>query len=266
MRNAGLGARLWLAGLRGALQYRTDTLIVIVMALVFQGTGFAFAWVVLTRFEAIGGWSLGEIAFLYGLRLIVHAAAGVLAGPFFGLEWQVRSGQFDRYLVRPVSPLLQFITQSVQVSVLGDLLGGLAIFFAANALTDVAWSPVAIGYLLLAIIGGALVELATRVLIGAMTFKTLTSAPLMFLSDSVFSTYANYPLSIFGPVLVWIFTFLIPLAFVAYLPATVLLDRTAELQIGPAFAYLAPLAGIVWLAVAAWIFNRQLRNYQSAGH
>lgn len=266
VRTATLGARLWLAGLRGALQYRTDTLIIVVMALVFQGTGFAFAWVVLTRFEAIGGWSLGEIAFLYGLRLIVHAVAGVLAGPFFGLEWQVRSGQFDRYLVRPVSPLLQFMTQSVQISVLGDLLGGLAILLAANALTDVAWTLPAIAYLLLAIIGGALVELATRILIGALTFKTLTSAPLMFLSDSVFSTYANYPLSIFGSILAWIFTFLVPLAFIAYLPATVLLDRTAELQLAPAIAYAAPLAGLVWLAVATRVFNGQISHYQSAGH
>lgn len=266
VRTARLGARLWLAGLRGALQYRTDTLIIIVMALVFQGTGFAFAWVVLTRFEAIGGWSLGEIAFLYGLRLIVHAVAGVLGGPFFGLEWQVRSGQFDRYLVRPVSPLVQFMTQSVQVSVLGDLVGGLAIFLAANVLTDVAWTLPAIGYLLLAIVGGALVELATRILIGALTFRTLTSAPLMFLSDSVFSTYGNYPLSIFGSILAWIFTFLIPLAFVAYLPATVLLDRTAELQLAPMFAYAAPLAGLAWLAVATRVFNSQLGRYQSAGH
>jgi len=266
MRTAMLGIRLWLAGLRGALQYRTDTLIVILMALVFQGTGFAFAWVVLTRFEAIGGWSLGDIAFLYGLRLIVHAVAGVLAGPFFGLEWQVRGGQFDRYLVRPVSPLLQFMTQSVQVSVLGDLLGGLAIFLAATALTDVAWTLPAMAYLLLAIVGGALVELATRILIGALTFRTLTSAPLMFLSDSVFSTYANYPLSIFGSVLTWVFTFLIPLAFVAYLPATVLLGRTGELQLAPWFAFAAPLAGVVWLAVAVRVFNSQLGSYQSSGH
>lgn len=266
MTTAVLGVRLWLAGLRGALQYRTDTMIIVIMALVFQGTGFAFAWVVLTRFEAIGGWSLGEIAFLYGLRLIVHAVAGVLAGPFFGLEWQVRSGQFDRYLVRPVAPLLQFMTQSVQVSVLGDLLGGLAIFLAANALVDVAWTLPAIGYLVLAIAGGALVELATRVLIGALTFKTLSSAPLMFLSDSVFSTYANYPLSIFGPPLTWIFTFLIPLAFVAYFPATVLLGRTAELQIAPVFAVIAPIAGVVWLALAIRVFNTQLGSYQSAGH
>ncbi len=129
-----------------------------------------------------------------------------------------------------------------------------------------AWTLPTIGYLLLAIAGGALVELATRILIGALTFKTLTSAPFMFLSDSVFSTYANYPLSIFGSVLTWVFTFLIPLAFVAYLPATVLLDRTAELQLAPAFAYAAPLAGLIWIAVATRVFNSQLRNYQSAGN
>ncbi len=121
-------------------------------------------------------------------------------------------------------------------------------------------------YLLLAIVGGALVELATRILIGALTFRTLTSAPLMFLSDSVFSTYANFPLSIFGSVLTWVFTFLIPLAFVAYLPATVLLGRTAELQLAPWFAFAAPLAGVVWLAVAVRVFNSQLGSYQSAGH
>ena len=88
----------------------------------------------------------------------------------------------------------------------------------------------------------------------------------MFLSDSVCSTYANYPLSIFGSILAWIFTFLVPLAFVAYLPATVLLDRTEELQLAPAFAYAAPLAGLVWLAIATRVFNSQLGSYQSAGH
>jgi ABC-2 type transport system permease protein len=266
MTSVMLGTGLWLAGLRSALQYRTDTLIIIVMALVFQGTGFAFAWVVLTRFEAIGGWSLGEIAFLYALRLIVHAVAGVLAGPFFGLEAQVRSGEFDRYLIRPVSPLLQFMTQSVQISVLGDLLGGLAIFLAANALTGIAWTVPAIIYLLLAILGGALVELASRILIGALSFRLLTSQSLMFLSDSVFSTYGNYPLSIFGAVLAWLFTFVVPLAFVAYLPATVLLNRTAELAINPLLAYAAPLAGVIWLAIAVRVFNSQMGNYQSAGH
>jgi ABC-2 type transport system permease protein len=266
MTNVTLGINLWLAGLRSAMQYRTDTLIVLVMAVVFQGTGFAFAWVVLTRFQSIAGWTLGEIAFLYGLRLVVHAVAGVLGGPFFSLEAQVRTGDFDRYLTRPLAPLLQFMTLRVEISIFGDLLGGLAILLAANALTGIAWTVPAITYLALAIIGGALVELAWRILVGALTFRLLASQSLLFLTDSVFSTYTNYPLTIFGGVLRFLFTFAVPLAFVAYLPATVLLSRVPELQVNPLVAYLAPLAGVAWLAVSMRVFDTQIGNYQSSGH
>jgi len=260
-----LSLALWTAGLRSALQYRTDTFIVIVMALAFQGTGFAFAWVLLSRFESLAGWTLGQVAFLYGLRLIVHAVAGVLTGPFFGLETQVRTGEFDRYLIRPLSPLLQFMTQRVEISIFGDLLGGVAIFIAANQLVGLAWTPSAIGYLVLAIAGGALAEGAVRILIGALSFRFLASTSILYLADSVFSTFANYPLTIFGGILQFLFTFGLPLAFVAYLPATVLLDRTAELQVNPALAYVAPAIGVLWIAIAVRVFNRELRTYQSAG-
>ncbi|MBA2756271.1 MAG: ABC-2 family transporter protein [Chloroflexi bacterium] len=257
---------LWMAGLRGTLQYRTDTFIVIVMALAFQGTGFAFIWVVLSRFGSLAGWTLGQVAFLYGLRLIVHAVAGVLTGPFFGLEQQVRTGEFDRYLVRPLSPLLQFMTQRVEISIFGDLLGGIAIFVVADQLVGLAWTPLAFAYLVLAIAGGALVEGATRILIGALSFRFLASQSLLFLGDSVFSTFANYPLTIFGGILRFLFTFAFPLAFVAYIPASVLLGRTAELQVEPLLAYLAPVVGIIWIAASVRVFDRELRNYQSAGH
>jgi ABC-2 type transport system permease protein len=260
-----LGVTLWLAGLRSALQYRTDTFIVIAMALAFQGTGFAFAWVLLSRFGSLAGWTLGQVAFLYGLRLIVHAVAGVLTGPFFGLDWQVRSGEFDRYLIRPLPPLLQFMTQRVEISILGDLLGGVGIFIAANQLIGLAWTPAAVVYLLLAIAGGALAEGAVRILIGAFSFRLLASQSFLFLADSVFSTFANYPLTIFGVILQFLFTFVLPLAFVAYVPASVLLDRTAELQVNPVLAYIAPVIGALWIAVAVGVFNRELRNYQSAG-
>lgn len=266
MTRLSIGVALWAAGFRSALQYRTDTFIVIVMALAFQATGFAFAWVVLSRFESLAGWTLGQIAFLYGLRLIVHAVAGVLTGPVFGLESQVRSGVFDRYLIRPLSPLVQFMAQGAQISILGDLLGGVAIFVAANQLVGITWTPLAITYLFFAIIGGALVESAVRILIGAMSFRFLASQSLLYLADSAFSNFANYPITIFGGFLRALFTLVVPLAFVAYVPATVLLDRTSELQVNPLLAYVAPVAGGIWIAVATYVFHHELRHYQSAGH
>jgi ABC-2 type transport system permease protein len=84
--------------------------------------------------------------------------------------------------------------------------------------------------------------------------------------DTVFSNFSNYPLRIFGSALEFLLTFGVPLAFMAYFPAVVLLGRTNELQISPLFAYAAPLAGLAWLAVALRVFHSAMRSYKSAGH
>src|SRR5918998_1131716 len=112
---------LWSASIRSELQYRTNFLILVVMGLVYQGTGFAFIWVVLSRFEAVGGWTLGHVAFLYGLRLIMHALSMILGGHTRELDHQIRHGEFDRYLLRPLAPLYQIVSQRMQVNAFGDL-------------------------------------------------------------------------------------------------------------------------------------------------
>ena len=73
MTTVRITASLWLAGVRGALEYRADFLLMALMGLVRQGTGIALMWVILERFETIAGWTLGEVAFLYGLRLTMLA-------------------------------------------------------------------------------------------------------------------------------------------------------------------------------------------------
>lgn len=146
------------------------------------------------------------------------------------------------------------------------MLGGVALFVAANALTNLTWTPAAALYLALAIAGGALVEISLRILIGALSFRWHASEELMYVSDGLLTRYGNYPLGIYGAALSFLFTFLIPLAFVAYFPATVLLGRTAELQVHPAFAYIAPFAGIAWIMVAIKVFAHEMRRYQSAGN
>jgi ABC-2 type transport system permease protein len=262
----GIALSMWGAALRGELQYRANFLIMVLMGVVFQCTGFAFIWVVLSRFQAVAGWTLGEVAFLYGLRLIMHALNGALTGDLFSLEWKVRQGDFDRYLVRPLPPLLQIMCQRIFVSIFGDLLGGLALFVAASTLVAVDWTPLAIFYLVLALLGGALIELSLRLLFSALAFRFLSANGFMFLLDTLFSNFGNYPLKIFGSVLEFLLTFGLPLAFMAYFPATVLLGRTGELRVSPLFAYGAPLAGILWLGLALWVFQREMRHYQSSGH
>ena len=260
-----IGVGLWMAGMRGALEYRTDFVLMTLMGLVRQGTGMALIWVILARFETIAGWTLGEVAFLYGLRLTALALCG-LGGDIWSLQGLVRRGEFDRFLVRPVQPLLQVLTRRVPLSAFGDLLGGVALLLAAARLLDVAWTPLAILYLVFAIIGGGLLQLALRLLIASFSFRALSVDGLMGLVDNLFNEFGTYPLNIFNSTLRLLLTFGLPVAFMAYFPATVLFGRTGELQVQPLLAYGAPLAGVVWMLIALWVFEHERGNYTSSGH
>ena len=254
------------AALRAEVQYRLNLLVGIGVGLAFQITGFLFIWVVLSRFHSLGGWSLGDIAFLYGLRLTAHGLWLIPLNRLVELDEEVRQGRFDVYLVRPLNPLLQFTTIRFRINVLGDVVGGVVLFAAATRLVGIDWSPPAVGYLALALIGGAALEGSLQLACSAMAFRWLDTWGLRLMLDDVFSNFGNYPLHIFGGVSQWLLTFVLPLAFVAYLPATVLLHRTAELSIHPLFAYLAPLVGAACFIAACCFWMRQMRNYQSSGH
>ncbi len=184
---------LWAASIRSELQYRTNFMILVVMGLVYQGTGFAFIWVVLSRFQAVGGWRLGDVAFLYGLRLIMHALSMLLGGHLRTLDRPIPHGEFDRYLLRPVAPLWQIVSQGMQVNAFGDLLGGVVLFLAATRLVTIDWTLPAVLYLGLAIIGGALIELALDLLIATLALRLLTTESLHFVSIPSSATSETTP-------------------------------------------------------------------------
>jgi ABC-2 type transport system permease protein len=254
------------ASLRAQMQYRANFAILVVMGLVYQLTGFVFLWVILPRFEALAGWTLGEVAFLYGLRLLAHGVYGLLFNAIQRISRMTRRGELDRYLVRPLPLLIQILAERVHVPGIGDLLGGVVLFLAAQALVGIDWSPLALVYLALAVAGGCLVEAALRLAINTLAFRFLEVGSLSFFVDNLIGNFGNYPLRIYGQTAQFLLTFVLPVAFVAYFPATVLLGRTGELSVHPALAYGAPLVGIVAFAVTYRFWRGEIRHYQSAGH
>jgi ABC-2 type transport system permease protein len=260
------GALVW-AAFKAEFQYRFNMALMVLFGLVYQGTGFAFIWVVLSRFPSLGGWTLGEIAFLYGLRQLAHALSRLPSEGMLYVDAAVRGGEFDRFLVRPFSPLVQVMTMPsrFRIAAVGDLLAGILIFFAATRLAPVTWSPLSVIFLILAVIGGALVETALQLGITSFSFRLLSTRSLLFFADSIFNDFGNYPARIFGDITKWLLT-AFPVAFVAYLPATVILGRTSELYVPPWLAYTSPLAGVVLIAAAYLLWRRELGNYQSTGN
>ena len=254
------------AAIRSELQYRANAVSSIVGGILFQITGFIVVWIIAARFGQIGGWGLAELTFLYGMRLTSHGIFYAFFSQMFELDRVLITGEFDRYLVRPLPPLLQLFTRKLRINCFGDLLGGSALLIAASTGGGVDWSPLAVLYLLLAVVGGALVEGAVQITLGSLGFRFLQTYPLRASVNEVFNLYGNYPNVIFPTALRAVLTFGLPIAFVAFFPASVLLNRADELSVPTWLATSAPVVGLMLILIAVRIWRWQSANYQSAGN
>jgi ABC-2 type transport system permease protein len=253
------------AAFRGQLSYRVNFLVLTLMGIAYQGSGFAFIWVLMHQFDSIGGWSTSEVAFLYALRLLAHSAWVVPFNQVEFLDSTVREGRFDRYLVRPLNPLLQVMTNRFQMNVIGDLATAVIFFAATAVVADVSFTPLHVVYLILAVIGGGLAEGALVLAVSSLSFRFLQVWAAQHLIDNVYLMFGSYPMHIFGRAASWVLTWTIPVAFVAYVPSGLLIDKTSGLHLSRSLAWCAPVVGLVWFLAAYRIWVRQMRRYEGTG-
>ncbi|MGP3955464.1 ABC transporter permease [Nonomuraea sp. 3N208] len=261
LRTLRLYVLLQRASARGAMQYRLNTVIGILSGAIWQGTGFAFIWVVMHSFPSLAGWGLAEIAFLYGLRLTAHALAMIPLMSVNDIQWVVRNGEFDRFLLRPLNPLVQLMGNRMGIAQFGDLLVGVTLLVVAGQSAHVQWTAWLIVFCLVAIVGGALIEAAFFLALCSLSLRMVDTFALRVFVDDVFSKFGSYPMKIFGGAIEWLLTFVLPVAFVAYVPSSVILNKLDN-----PWALAAPLIGVVLIALAYLIWRRQLDHYQSVGH
>ncbi len=253
--------------IRSQMQYRAS------FALELVGTGlialfeYASLALVFERFDNLGGWTLGQVAFLYGMA---EFAFGVMDMIFAGFDpslfgQNVRRGTFDQLLLRPVNISVQVLGSEFTLRRIGKIIVGAGIFASALALNPVAWTPLkALLTTLMAVsqvafFGGLFIIGAT------ITFWTVESIEVV----NIFTYGGNYlishPMHIFPTGLRQFFTYVIPAIFLAYYPALYILELPDPFHL-PAFApWLAPLAGlsVLMTALAFWRFG--IRYYQSTG-
>jgi len=254
------------AAVRGAAQYRLNFVILALMGIAYQGSGFAFIAVVLSRYPSIGGWTFPQIAVLYALRLLAHAVYLVPLYMLNELDSLVREGTFDRFLVRPLNPLLQVLTRRFSVNSLGDTVTAVGILCYASSIADLRWTPMTVLYAAAAVLGGALIEGGLAIAISSMAFRFVEVWPARYLADHILLNFGSYPLSVFGAVAQWVMTWIVPVAFVAWVPAAVILDSTDGLGVSGTVAWLAPLVGAIWFCLGYQVWRFQLRSYESTGN
>src|SRR5215210_5711210 len=92
------------------------------------------------RFPSIAGWTMPEVAFLYGLGATAFGISDMVCGGFDSLSRMIRLGTFDRVLTRPVGTFAQVLASDLQIRRLGRIAQGIAAFALALGWLQIDWT------------------------------------------------------------------------------------------------------------------------------
>lgn len=259
--------RLMSVQIRSQMQYRTAFVLETLSTAVIVGVEFGSVALVLNRFGGIQGWTLAEVAFLYGMSETAFGFMDMIfAGfdpPVFGQH--VRRGTFDQLLLRPVNITTQVMGSEFTLRRLGKIALGLAIFAFALQANPIIWTPLKLAYLPLVIFSLFLFFGGLFIIGATITFWTVDSIEVMNILTYGSSFTIDYPMSIYPDWIRRFFTFVVPVIFLSYYPSLYFLDRP-ELAEAPPFApFLSPVVGIGLLLLALRFWHFGIRRYQSTG-
>jgi ABC-2 type transport system permease protein len=263
--NLDLYRRLIGVQIRSQLAYRISFVLDLLAVGVGNLAEFASLALVLQRFEGIGGWTLAEVAFLYGM---VGAAFGTMDLVFSGFDpgsfgQRVRRGTFDQMLLRPMDITLQVLCSSFLLRRIGRIAQGVAIL--SFALVTIRWTLAKALYMPFVFAGLVLFFGAFFVIGSTVTFWTIESIEAVNIFTYGGSEMISYPMHIYPRGLRRFFTYVVPAILINYYPALYILDKADPFGL-PAYApFVAPLVGIgaMLLALVFWQFG--VRHYQSTG-
>lgn len=254
---------LRIAGLsfRAELQYRSNFISSIALGIAWQASVIAFATVILGRFPDVGDWPSRAVLLIASMRMLSHGIYSLFFDRAYHLATLVQEGRLDAFLLRPMPVYRQIQLGEFPTNALGDLLVGASMFAGAVATVDLHWTLLRIAYLPAGLLGGTLME--------AAVFTAISSGHLHFSSSSAWSTwieelfgmFGSYPLSFLPRMVGGVFTFVLPLAFIAYFPAAALTGRTSGLGVPSVVALASPLIGLAAFIAARLLWNLSLRRY-----
>ncbi len=251
--------------IRGQMEYRASFVMMALGQFAFASTEFLCIWALFDRFRNLRGWTLAEAALLYGIVNVAFSISEAVTRGFDTFGSMVRSGDFDRLLLRPRGTVLQLMGQELQLMRVGRFAQGLAVLAWAAGAVDLSWTPARAGLMVASIAGGACMFGGLFVLQATVAFWTIESLEIVNTVTYGGVETAQYPLSIYSSWFRKLFTYVIPLAFVNYFPAVVILGKPDPFGAPIFLGWLAPAAGLAFLLVSLQVWKVGVSHYCSTG-
>ncbi|MEV4995344.1 ABC transporter permease [Streptomyces niveus] len=262
LRAYGLIVAMWM---RSTMTYRASFAMTAFGNFAVTAFDFIAILMMFSHVDRLGGYSLPEVAFLYGAAGASFGLADLAMGSTDRLGRRIRDGTLDTLLVRPAPVLAQVAADRFALRRLGRITQGLLVLGYALATVDIAWTPVKVAMIPMMILSGAVIFSAVFVAGAAFQFWAQDAAEVQNSFTYGGTTLLQYPPTVFAKDLVRGVTFVVPLAFVNWLPALYVMDRDDPLGLPDWVAFLPPLVAVGFCAVAGLAWRAGLRGYRSTG-
>lgn len=254
--------RLVGARVRAQMQYKLSFWLELFGFALTTGLEFVVVAILFTRFQSVGGWSVAEVALLYGLTEIAFSLAEMVGRGFDApFEVMMQRGTFDTVLTRPLDSFFQVLASEFQVRRLGRTLqAGVVLAFAFSRLT-IAWTPAKVLLIPLTILSGATIYMGLIVIGATISFWTIKTPEVINAFTFGGNTLTGYPLNIYNRWIRTIFLFIIPVAFANYPTALLLLDRADPHGLPAWLAWAAPLVAALFFTLARGFWRIGVSKY-----
>lgn len=238
--------------------YRGDFLVSLLVTLLLEAIAPLVTVLAYGAGARFPGWSLQEALLVQGTFLL---ARGIAYPCFFGMIWtvfeQVREGTFELTLLKPRSPLLVTLVQSLDVQGLGQLAGGGVLFGWAVAQVPRP-GPLAVILFVGLLALSVAVLFAIALFMAGSLFVWVGNGRVLEVSEAVM-LFAQYPGSIYGRAFRVLVATAVPVSMIAFLPAQALLARAEPLTAVTAACSLG------FLGAALLFWRAMLRRYAGGG-
>jgi ABC-2 type transport system permease protein len=242
-----------------ALAYRADTVVNILLNLMWLGWELLTLNIIFSNTETIGGWGFGELIALLGVFRLVNTMMIALIWPNTEkFNQSIRDGSMDYTILQPVNTMFLVTFSRITVWRIWDLLLAIALIAIGINLSGDFVTPLNILTFILLAISGVIVIYSLWIVLIALTFWFTKFDNNVTILQALLDA-GRYPSTVYPVWLRIIVTFLIPIAVATTVPLQAL---RGDLDTGRIVMFIA--IGMTSFLVASRVWKAGLKRYSGA--
>jgi ABC-2 type transport system permease protein len=242
-----------------SLAYRADTVVNILLNIMWLGWELLSLGIIFSNTETIGGWGFGELIALLGVFRLVHTLMIALIWPNTEkFNQSIRDGSMDYTLLQPVNSMFLVTFSRITVWRAWDLiLASILIVVGVNMAGDTTTALSILTFILLTV-SGAVVIYSLWIVLIALTFWFTKFDNNVTILQALLDA-GRYPVTVYPVWLRILVTFIIPIAVATTVP---LQGLRGELGLSRVLMFIA--IGVASFLVASQVWKAGLKQYSGA--